>query len=99
MAKFTEEDAYEIVEGNKEAKSFEKKHPDFVINIGRLTPKKTENWIKKNKEAVKGEPPKYIWFVEYEEIDVEKLTLYVNPDTRKVISTAVEKLKAAPEED
>ncbi|MBD3229800.1 MAG: hypothetical protein GF329_16580 [Candidatus Lokiarchaeota archaeon] len=99
MAKFTEEDAYEIVEGNKEAVAFEKKYPNCVLNIGRLTPKKTENWIKKNKEAVKGEPPKYIWFVEYEEIDVEMLTLYVNPDTRKIISTEVKKLKAAPEEE
>lgn len=99
MAKFTEEDALEVIDGNKEAAAFEKKYPDCVINVDKLTPKKTENWIKKNKGAIKGEPPKNIWLVEYEELDVEKLIIFINPDTKKVVGTEVEKLKPAQEEE
>ena len=99
MAKFTEDDALEAIEGNKEAEQFEKKYPECVINVGKLTPKKTEAWLKKNKGAIKGEPPKNIWFVEYEELDVEKLILYINPDDKKVVGTEVIKLKAPEQEE
>ncbi|MHA1311707.1 MAG: hypothetical protein ACTSWR_01835 [Candidatus Helarchaeota archaeon] len=99
MAKFTEDDALEAIEGNKEADEFESKYPNCVINVGKLSPKKSEDWIKKNKGAIKGEPPKNIWYVEYEELDVEKLILYINPNDKKVVGTKVEKLKAPPEEE
>ncbi|MHA1270938.1 MAG: hypothetical protein ACTSPY_14180 [Candidatus Helarchaeota archaeon] len=96
---FSEDDALEAIEGNKEADNFEKKYPSCVINVGKLSPKKTENWIKKNPNAIKGDPPKNIWFVEYEELDTEKLILYINPSDKKVVGTEVEKLKAPPEEE
>ena len=99
MPKFTEDDALAVVEGNKEAEEFEKKYPECVINVGKLTPKKTEAWIKKNKDAIKGEPPKNIWFVEYEQLDTEKLILYINPNTKEVVGTEVEKLKPPAEEE
>ena len=41
MAKFTEDDALEAIEGNKEADEFESKYPNCVINVGKLSPKKS----------------------------------------------------------
>ena len=97
MPKYTEEDAYAAIEGNKDGDAFEKKYPDCVINIGNLSPKKTETWIGKN--PISGDIPKIIWYVEYEELDKEKLILFINPNNNKVIGTEVEKLKPAPSEE
>jgi len=104
MPKFTEEDAVEIAAGASEAEEFDNKYPDCVWNVGKMKPKETEAWIKKNPKAdvgkdKKGDPPKNLWFVELELLEKEKLTVYISPITRKVLGTKSEKLEPEPEEE
>lgn len=104
MPKWTEDDAVEIAAASADAEKFEKKYPECVWNVGKMSPKETEVWLKKNAKAdvgkdAKGAPPKNLWFVELEELEKEKLILYISPLTKKIVGSATEQLEAEPEEE
>lgn len=101
---FSEDDAVEIASASKEAQAFEAKHPDCVWNVEKMKPKDVEVFIKKNAKLAslitnKPTPPKALWLVELEELDAEKLTIIVSPDTKKVVDAKTEKLEAEVEEE
>jgi hypothetical protein len=99
---FAEDDAVELASATKEAQEFEKKHPDCVWNVEKMKPKDTEVWIKKHPKVTvttKPTPPKALWLVEIEELDVEKMIIIISPDTKKVADISTEKLEAEVEEE
>lgn len=100
---FSEDDAVEIASASSEAQSFEKKYPDAVYNVEKMSTNDTAKWIKDHPKVAidtQGKAPlKNLWLVELEQLEQERLILIINPSTKKILDTKAEKLEAEPEEE
>ena len=104
MPKFIEDDAVEIAYSVPEADKFDSKYPNCVVDVIKMKPKATEEWLNKHPKAdvgkdKNGNPPKSLWSVEFAELEKEKMIIVLSPITKKVVDIASEKLEAEPEEE
>lgn len=103
MPKFMEDDAVEIAYSAPEAEKFDNKYPNCVVDVIKMKPKATEEWLKKHPKAdvgkdKNGNPPKNLWSVEFAELEKEKLVIFLSPISKKVAGIESEKLEPEPEE-
>ena len=100
MPKFDEDAAIEVAYESEEVVKFEEANPECVFDVGKMSPKETEAWIKKHPKADVGSPPpKNLWVVELVELGKEKIVVTISPETKKIVEIKKEEAEKFPEEE